>query len=123
MIVRRRAFAAAATLALVIGLTLPAAAALTAYGVVKQATAGAPFNGYVAYFTSDRPNTQPEEISATIYWGDGTTSPGTITADENGRFFVHGTHVYPNWGTYNVQVQIVDTVLGFSTSRLRPGLR
>jgi hypothetical protein len=123
MIIRRRALVAAATLALVIGLTLPAAAALTAYGVVTKATAGTPFNGYVAYFTSDRTNTQPEEISATIFWGDGTFSPGMITADENGRFFVHGTHVYPNWGTYNVQVQLVDTVLGYTTSRLRPGLR
>ncbi len=45
---------------------------------------GVPFSGTVASFTdtdpgtSGDPTTDPTEYSATINWGDGTTSPGTI---------------------------------------------
>src|SRR5207244_807560 len=44
---------------------------------------------------------------ATVNWGDGTTSPGTITGpDANGVFTVTGSHTYAEDG--EVEVDLVD---------------
>jgi hypothetical protein len=74
----------------------PAPPTVTAKGTLLQATAGQQFSGGVATFTDIRPKASPGEFTATIDWGDGTTSTGTITADPNGGFAVNGTHTYAN---------------------------
>jgi PKD repeat protein len=70
-----------------------------------NATEGAPFSGVVATFTSADP---AGSYSATINWGDGTTSVGTVTATGPGAYSVSGDHTYAEEGTYTVTVQVTD---------------
>jgi uncharacterized repeat protein (TIGR01451 family) len=67
---------------------------------------GAAFSGTVASFTDSDPGapgdptTNPADYSATITWGDGSTSPGTIVyAGTSGNFTVTGSHTYAEEGT------------------------
>ncbi|HLJ96794.1 MAG TPA: DUF4214 domain-containing protein [Gemmataceae bacterium] len=69
-------------------------AALSAKGAVVAATTGQQFSGVVATFTEGNANAAAGNFTATIDWGDGTTSTGTVTADPNGGFDVSGTHTY-----------------------------
>jgi hypothetical protein len=52
---------------------------------------------------SDPPGAEPlNEYSATINWGDGSSSAGTITFDNaSGTFSVTGSHLYATRGTAN----------------------
>jgi RHS repeat-associated protein len=47
--------------------------------------------------------------TASIDWGDGTTTTGQIVSDGDGRFRVVGEHTYDEWGLYLVQVTLTDT--------------
>ena len=46
--------------------------------------------------------------SATISWGDGTSTAGTIVAAAGGGYAVQGTKVYPRFGDYATKVTIND---------------
>lgn len=48
--------------------------------------------------------------SALIHWGDGTTSPGVITADnsELGNVTVEGQHVYSQPGGFSIRISVTD---------------
>jgi hypothetical protein len=46
--------------------------------------------------------------SATIQWGDGSSSTGNIVANGNGGYNVIGTHTYTKAGDYSVVVSIND---------------
>jgi PKD domain-containing protein len=81
-------------------------APLSATASPLSATAGTPFNGQVATFTDADPNGTASDYSATINWGDGTTSAGTVTG--SGPFSVGGTHIYAAPGSYQVTVSISD---------------
>ncbi len=87
-------------------------APLTAHGVTITATAGGGFLGQVATFTDANPFGQPEHYAATIHWGDGTTTPGRVSAAAGGGFLVNGGHTYPNPGNYSYSVLITDTTSG-----------
>ena len=67
---------------------------ISAHGQPIQATSGQQFSGVVATFTDANAQAQASDFKATIYWGDGTTSDGTITVDPQGRFDVTSTHTY-----------------------------
>ena len=73
--------------------TITVASFLTAQGTTITPTEGKAFTSIVA--TVHDPNTTPQ-LTATITWGDGTQSTGTITAIANqpGNFDVTGTHTY-----------------------------
>jgi hypothetical protein len=75
-----------------------------------NATEGQSFSGAVIAFTPSNPNTPPASDSATITWGDGTTSAGSVVADPNvsTQFDVTGTHTYALYGSYAMSIQIVD---------------
>jgi hypothetical protein len=83
-------------------------AALTAAGTTIASTEGASFAGIVASFTDANPNGAAGEFAATITWGDGRTSSGTITANAGGGFAVTGTHTYAEEGVNVVAVTITD---------------
>ena len=68
-------------------------AALTASGVNVNAIEGNAVTATVATFTDANPLATTADFTATITWGDGTTSDGTIT-EKNGVFSVTGTHTY-----------------------------
>lgn len=61
--------------------------------------------GTVATFTDANPNGTPSEFSATINWGDGKTSAGTIT-ESAGIFYVNGTHTYSSTNDFAIKVNI-----------------
>lgn len=65
---------------------------------------------FAAVFTDPDTAATASEYSATIDWGDGTTSSGTIFLRPAGmgHFEVHGAHRYASAGTYTVTVTIVD---------------
>jgi len=81
------------------------AAPLSAAAANFSATAGAPFSGAVATFTTADKIDSAAAFSAVITWGDGSTSTGLITGG-NGSFTVSGTHTYAAAGSYAVSVQI-----------------
>jgi len=83
---------------------------LTAFPTTFAATEGTAFNGTVATFTDSRAGAGPADFTASINWGDGSTTPGTITANGGGVFSVSGMHTYADEGTFSVPVQIKDNV-------------
>jgi len=83
-------------------------AALSATGVPVGAAAGAQFNATVATFTDADPAGFALDYTATIDWGDGTTTSGTVSANLNGGFTVTGPHKYAGSGLYQTSVTISD---------------
>jgi hypothetical protein len=84
-------------------------APLTATGVPVNATAGSQFSAPVATFTDADPAGTASDYTATINWGDGSNSAGTISAAPGGGFGVTGSHTYASPGTYTTSVTINDT--------------
>jgi len=78
-------------------------------GLAVRAVQGRAFNGVVAAFTSPRADASPADFTATINWGDGSTSQGTVTPDlSRPRWFVRGLHQYAEPGAYAVVVEVED---------------
>jgi hypothetical protein len=78
--------------------------------------AGSTVGGTVATITDPNTSATPSAYSATIDWGDGNSTAGTITGG-NGSFNVAGTHAYSAGGSFPVAVTItsVGTDQGSST--------
>src|SRR5262249_25000084 len=70
---------------------------------------GQTFSGVVATFTDPAGPTDPGAYTATITWGDGHTSAGTVTATGMGVFAVSGSNTYAEAGSNAVAVQITST--------------
>jgi hypothetical protein len=83
-------------------------AALTPAGLTIQPTEGVAFSGTVATFTDADPNATAGLFTATITWGDGQTSAGTVTANGQGGFTVSGSNTYAKAGSFPVSVAISD---------------
>ena len=83
-------------------------AALSASGAGVSSPEGASFSGAVASFTDADPNGAASDFTATISWGDQTTSAGTVAANGSGGFSVSGTHTYIEEGSYAVTVTVSD---------------
>ena len=56
--------------------------------------------------------------TATIDWGDGTTSVGTVTGTPGGSGTVNGTHIYADDGAYTVNVTVADDHGGTASDTL-----
>jgi PKD repeat protein len=80
-------------------------AALTATGFTFKSAN--PVNGTVANFTDADPNGTVSDYTATINWGDGSSSPGTVSGA--GPFKVSGTHLYIGIGPYTIATHVCDT--------------
>jgi streptogramin lyase len=65
-----------------------------ATGSTLTATPGQPFSGTVATITALDPHSSASDFSATIDWGNGTTSAGTIVAERTGVYDVNGSASY-----------------------------
>ncbi|MDR3637918.1 MAG: PKD domain-containing protein, partial [Isosphaeraceae bacterium] len=89
-------------------------AMLTGTSVAISATSGKSFSGTVATFTDGNPNPSQGDFSATIDWGDNSTTSGSIgTTMVSGQtvFTVTGNHTYSIQSQYaieNVRVTIND---------------
>lgn len=70
-------------------------------------TEGLGFSGTVANFTDSDSTQTAANFTATIDWGDGTTTPGVVTGSL-GSFAVSGTHTYADEGGFTVTVTVTD---------------
>jgi SdrD B-like domain len=80
---------------------------ITAAGTPVSATEAATFSGQVATFTDPDTSATAGEYAATIEWGDGTSTVGTVSGS-GGSFAVSGEHTYADEGSYEVKVAIAD---------------
>jgi len=83
----------------------------------RSAVAGVAFQAEIAELNDDNRLSQPGDFAATINWGDGTSSAGTITGDE-GRYGIEGAHTYATAGSFRVIVSVQN---GGRTVVLDPG--
>ena len=75
--------------------------------VAITSTEGLGFSGAVANFTDSDTTQTAANFTATIDWGDGTTSPGVVTGSV-GAFAVSGTHTWADEGSFTVTVTVTD---------------
>jgi hypothetical protein len=98
-------------------------APLSAIAAGVSPVAGAPFSGVLATFTDADPAGAVSDYTATIVWGDGSTSPAVVTANRRGGFDVSGANTYAAAGAYTFSVQIADaggqTVLAPGTAQVQ----
>jgi hypothetical protein len=83
-------------------------ALLKATGDSFTAKVGAAVTTTVATFTDAGGAEKAGTYKATIQWGDGKTSTGTVQADGHGGFRVVGSHTYQAAGDFTVLVTILD---------------
>ena len=80
-------------------------------------TEGSSFSGTVATFTDTTyPSNPATDFTATIDWGDGTTTSGTILGAGGGTFSVGGSHAYTDEGSFTVSVTLSDDAPGTATA-------
>jgi hypothetical protein len=89
---------------------------MSSTGINVSATEGAPFSGAVATFTEPDASAPASQYTATIDWGDTTSSAGTVVGPAGGPFTVNGTHTYTEEGSYPVKVKITDNVNSSNTT-------
>jgi hypothetical protein len=81
-------------------------AALHATGVTPTLS-GSTASGNVATFTDANPGGTVSDFTATINWGDGKTTTGTVSKTSSG-FAVSGSHDYGKSGTFTITTTIKD---------------
>jgi hypothetical protein len=81
---------------------------ITPTAVPVAAIEGVQFSGAVATFSDPLPRLTPDSFAATINWGDGQSSAGTVTGSAAAGFTVSGDHTYADEGAYMVLVIISD---------------
>lgn len=95
--------------------TVTDADVLSATPITFVAVAGTPFSGTVATVSDTDASSTAANFAATIAWGDGTTTTGTITG-AGGSFQVSGTHTYAAAGAFAVTVTVTDNAPGTATA-------
>ena len=80
---------------------------ITASGYPVSAVEGALFTGNVATVSDPDTAATAGEYTASIDWGDSSSSAGTISGS-GGSFTVYGSHMYTEEGSYTVTVTVVD---------------
>ena len=86
---------------------------LTGSGIVG--TALPTFSGTIATFTDTDTVNVAGDFAATIDWGDGTTTTGTVSGS-NGSLKVNGTHTYTQTALETVKVKLTDDAPGTATA-------
>jgi hypothetical protein len=95
--------------------TVSEADVLSGSPMTFSAQSGVAFTGAVASFTDTDAANVPGDFVATIDWGDGNTTAGTVSGG-GGAFTVSGTHTYANAGAFNVIVTLTDDAPGTATA-------
>ncbi len=80
---------------------------ISASGYPVAAVEGAAFTGNVATVSDPDTAATASEYTASINWGDSSTSAGTISGS-GGSFLVYGTHTYAEEGSYTVTTTVTD---------------
>ena len=88
----------------------------------SASTPGLAFTAVVGSFSDANPFSVSGDFTATIDWGDGQTSPGTVRVNPFGGFDVIGTHSYAVTGDYVTTITVAelgaDTHQGTGTATL-----
>jgi hypothetical protein len=85
---------------------------LTAYPLAFAASDGVPFSGTVATFSDTSSTTPASDFTATVNWGDGTSTSGTVSMS-GGSLIVAGNHTFNSPpGGYPVSVQVNEDAPG-----------
>jgi hypothetical protein len=92
----------------------PPSDSLTVSGWIASKPEGATYNGTVATFVDTNHTTPASSFTASIGWGDGVSSAGTVTGG-SGVFTVSGSHVYSAYGNFDVLVNIAMVAPGTAT--------
>jgi len=95
--------------------TVNEADALSGTAVAFAATEGNVFSGTVAHFIDTDTANVAGDFTATINWGDGTTTVGTVSGSA-GAFQVNGAHIYTSSGKFAVAVTLSDDPPGTATA-------
>ncbi len=74
--------------------------------VTVSPVVGAPFSGVVATFTDTNLLAQASDFTATIDWGDGQITSGTVALSPTQGFQVAGSHTYAHVGSFPMAVAI-----------------
>ena len=85
--------------------TVTVSPVLTVSGESVSATEGSVFNGVVATGTAYG-TTNP--LTASITWGDGSSSTVSVTPRQDGSYSVAGSHTYAEEGNYTITVSVSD---------------
>ena len=72
-----------------------------------HATEGLLYDGQVGTFTDGNSADAAANFTATIVWGDNTSSTGTVTGSA-GRFSVSGQHTYAEEGNFPLSAVVTD---------------
>ena len=77
-------------------------------GTIPTQVVGTAFTGAVATFTASNPSAPTTDFSASLDWGDGTTSAGTVTqpGGPGTPFEVSGSHTYTASAEYSITVGV-----------------
>jgi len=97
--------------------TVTEADALSGTPVVFSAVSGQSFTTTVATFSDQLTTQVAGDFTATIDWGDATTTAGTVSGG-GGSFQVSGTHTYAGPGTFSVVVTLSDDAPGTATAQV-----
>ncbi len=89
--------------------------ALAGHGTTFSIHAHQSFSGTVATFTDTDTANVAGDFIATIDWGDGTTTAGTV-AGSSGAFTVSGSHAYAAAGQDTVTVTLADDAPGTASA-------
>jgi hypothetical protein len=71
---------------------------------------GAPATFLVATATDLNPLAKATDFNATIDWGDGQVTTGTVLATSGQHFLIIGTHTYASSGSFTMHVTVNDAV-------------
>ena len=96
-------------------MTVADADVLTAVPLSFVTIVGVPFSGPVATFTDTYTGNTASDFTATINWGDATSTAGVISGG-GGTFTVSGTHTYAAIGPFVVTVTLTDDAPGTATA-------
>jgi hypothetical protein len=91
------------------GGSAPVRPAPKATGTKATATHGVAFKGNVASFLGSIAGGTASNYTASINWGDGHTTTGTIRPTGNNNFSVSGANTYATAGVYTVKITITDS--------------
>lgn len=79
------------------------------------AAVGLSFSGTVATFADSYTASMAKDFTATIAWGDQSSSTGTVSGS-NGAFSVAGIHTYGSAGSFSVSVTLTEKGPGSATA-------
>jgi len=88
---------------------------LVGTGLTIAATQGIAFNGAVATFSDTNTLNTASDFTATINWGDASTTAGVVSGG-SGTFTVSGSHTYTSAGTFPLTVTLTDDAPGTATA-------